>query len=111
MSDRHYLPKKYSRILAPNNEPNDNPLEILLEIDDLDIIEIDDIKFTVTMGMHIGIHWEDSRIIQIGTNNQAEETPLDLELLKLLWLPDLDLSNLKQLTGFEVVGKSLAGKG
>lgn len=111
LSGRHYLPKNYSRILAPNNEPNDNPLEIILEIDDLDIIEVDDIKFTVTMGMHLGLHWEDSRIIQIGTNNQDEETPLDLKLLKLLWLPDLDLYNLKQLTGFKVIGKSLAGKG
>ena len=77
----------------------------------MDILEVDDIKFTVTMQMHLGIHWGETRIIQMGSSNhQDEKTPLDLTLLDILWTPDLDVYNLKKLTGFEIIRRDLAGK-
>ena len=107
----HYLPKNYSHILAPNNEFDGNPLEVGLEINDLDVIEVNDVRFTVKIKLHLGIHWDESRIIQLDTYPQGHKTPLDLKLLDILWTPDLDVYSLQGIKEFKVMGKSLAGKG
>ena len=112
LSKQYFLAKDYNRIIPPNQESQnkpDDPLEIMLEINNLGILEVDEFKFTVTMQMHLGIHWQDQRIIVSGTVDPTYWTPLDLKVMKNLWIPDLDIYNVKQIISFEAL-RDLAGK-
>ena len=109
LSEEYYLPKNYSRILSPNDGYGDDPIMIDIEINDLDVMAVNDFDFTITSKMHIGVHWNDPRILHVGFSKQHRKTYLDLKLLKYLWTPDLDIYNLDQLKIFEVMGKNLAG--
>ena len=107
LSGDYYLPKNYSYILPPNEQGK--PIFVDMEINDFDVIEVNDHDFTVTSKMHIGIHWKDDRIFQIGSNRPRYKEHLDLKSLNYLWTPDFDIYNLKNLAIFEVMGKELAG--
>ena len=80
----------------------------MLEINNLGILELDEFKFTVTMQMHLGIHWQDPRIIFSGTEDPTHWTPLDLKVMKNLWIPDLDIYNVKQIISHEAL-RDVAG--
>ena len=105
----YYLPKNYSRTLAPiSHDPND-PLEVTLEISNVDILEVDDIRFTIKLQMHLGFRWHDYRVICKDDENDHDEEPLDLGKLDTLWIPDLDIYNLSKIESFKIV-RSLAGR-
>ena len=112
MGEEYFLERGYNRIIPPNEGPQhdpDNPIEITLEIGDLDILEVNDLKFSVTMQMYLGIHWADPRIVVSGVTNTTRKTPLDLKVLEYLWTPDLDIYHIKQITGFKAL-RNLAGR-
>ena len=109
LSEKYFLPKNYSRILSPKEGNMDDPIVVDIEINDLDIIAVNDFDFTITSKMHIGVHWNDPRILHIGSSKKHRKPYLDLKLLEYLWTPDLDIYNLDQLKIFEVMGKNLAG--
>ena len=106
-----YLPPNYSRLLPPNDGQQKNPLEIAFEIESFDIIEVDDMKFTITLQMYLVVRWEDSRIIKIGGSleRSGEQIALDPELTKTIWSPDIDVYGLRKATDFKVLSKYLAG--
>lgn len=110
LSGDFYLPKNYTRIHAPNHEYSGAPLEVTLEIHDLDITDVNDIDYTMTLKMFLGVRWEDERIIHRGSSDKDTQIPLDLILTKMLWSPDIDIYNLKEVEDFEVMKKTLAGK-
>ena len=109
LSGDFYLPKNYTRIHAPNHEHSVAPLEVTLEIHDLDITDVNDIDYTMTLKMFLGVRWEDKRIIHQGSSDKNRQIPLDLILTKMLWSPDIDIYNLKVVEDFEVLKKTLAG--
>ena len=83
-------------------------MEVTLEFSDLDILEVDEIKHTLTMKMHLGVHWAEPRLICPENSGELNTIPLDLEFLDHLWLPDLDIYNIKRIEEFTVL-KKLAG--
>ena len=84
-------------------------MEITIEFTNVELLVVDEISHTVTMRMYLGIHWEEPRLICISNNTENDKTPLDLQLLDHLWLPDLDIYHVKQINEFKVL-KKLAGK-
>ena len=83
-------------------------MEVTLEFTDLEILEVDDIKHTLTMKMHLGVHWTEPRLVCPQNNIELGKVPLDLQFLDHLWLPDLDIYNIKLIQDFKVL-KKLAG--
>ena len=111
MGGSYYLPKNYSRTVAPIDHMPDNPIDVTLKIDHLDILEVDDKQFTIKLQMYLGIKWNDPRIFKNDTTTENDETGtnLDLKYLDILWLPDLDIYNLSKIENFRVI-RNLAGK-
>ena len=105
----YYLPRNYSRTLAPISHDHHRPLEVALEISNVDILEVDDIRFTIKLQMHLGFRWHDYRMIRNDDEYENDEEPLDLEKLETLWVPDLDIYNLSKIESFKVV-RSMAGR-
>ena len=106
----YYLPKNYSRTIAPIDHDHSDPIEVTLKIDQLDVLEVDDHKFTIKLQMYLGILWNDSRIFHNDTSEEVDDkgTNLDLKHLDLLWVPDLDIYNLSKIENFRVI-RNLAG--
>ena len=109
------LPENYSRTDAPNEHDHDHekPLEVSLKINHLDVLEVDDIRFTIKLQMYLGIQWDEPRIINVNEASEddvrSKKVNLDLKQLELLWVPDLDIYNLSKVEKFEVI-KNSAGK-
>ena len=79
-------------------------MEVTLIFMDFEILAVNDADFTVTFRGYIRISWNDPRII--GPNSTKElKTPLDLEFLKYLWKPDLEVLHLKQIRTFKFLKK------
>ena len=103
-----YLPKNYSNMAAPKNQTSDDPIEVTLRINHLDILEIDDIKNTIKLQMYLGMEWEEPRIIRTDKEEEGKDISLDMKQLDFLWVPDLDIYNLSKIENFKVV-RNLAG--
>ena len=87
---------------------NSSSLEVTLEFSDVDILEVSDLKHTLTMLMYMGVHWNEPRLISPNDLGKQNKVPLDLQFLEHLWLPDLDIYNVKHIKDFKVL-KKLAG--
>ena len=109
LGENIYLPKNYSYMVAPKNESSSDPIEVTLRINHLDILEIDDIKYTIKLQMYLGIEWEEPRILRIERREEKKDVSLDIKQLDKLWIPDLDIYNLSKIENFKVV-RNLAGK-
>ena len=96
-------------MVAPKNESSSDPIEVTLRINHLDILEIDDIKYTIKLQMYLGIEWEEPRILRIERREEKKDVSLDIKQLDKLWIPDLDIYNLSKIENFKVV-RNLAGK-
>ena len=84
-------------------------MKITVEFTDVEILEVSDLKHTITMKMHLGAHWKEPRLVSLDTHGKGIQIPLDIRLLDHLWLPDLDIYNVKEIREFTVL-KKLAGK-
>jgi len=109
------LPGDYSSSTMPKQEvdtsssgDNITSLEVTLEFSDVDILEVSDLKHTLTMLMYMGVHWNEPRLISPKDLGKQNKVPLDLQFLEHLWLPDLDIYNVKHIKDFKVL-KKLAG--
>ena len=65
-------------------------------------------KHSVTMKIHLGVHWTEPRLIFPHGSEELSKVPLDLQFLDYLWLPDIDIYNIKAIQEFSVL-KRLAG--
>ena len=110
LSGDFYLPKNYSRIHSPNYHNSGNPLEVTLLIQELDIVEVNYIDYTMTLKLVLGVRWEEKRVIHRGSSDRNALIPLDLILTRKLWSPDLDVYQLKTMIEYECLKKDLAGK-
>ena len=105
-TSKYCLPKNYDPGEVPRDELTNEALTVKLEFNNLDILVVNDIDFTVTFRVNMGAHWNEPRII--APNSTIDMTPLDLKLLDHLWLPDLEILHLKQIQEFRIL-KKLAG--
>ena len=104
---RYCLSKDYDKAQFPRDEETKEQVEIKLEFNDLEVLHVNDRDFTVTLKMYLGVHWNEPRVISIGSQKDVE-TPLDLSFLDHVWLPDLEILHLKEIRGYKVL-KDLAG--
>ena len=115
MGGPYYLPKNYSRIVAPdadsNHLPHEEPILVTLKTNHLDVLEVNDLKYTIKLQMYLGLQWNDPRIIRITEEEltTADRTALDLNQLEILWVPDLDIYNLSKIEHFKVI-RNMQGK-
>ena len=103
------MPTTYSRINVPVLDSNHHhhkhePIVVTLKTDHLDVLEVNDLKYTIKLQMYLGIRWRDPRIIKITNGTDKEDrTPLDLNQLQFLWVPDIDIYNLSKIENFRVI--------
>ena len=109
------LPKEYSKYDFPLNR------EIQISIEISEVININDIEFSITFAGYLNIQWQENRLRlssdfgrkQAGpgvnaTMNPETYVPISLEIAKELWLPDIFIYNLKTYRVIKVLDR-LAG--
>ena len=102
------MPNDYSHGDFPKDAPSNEPVEVTLQFNNLEVLVVNDVDFTITIKMFLGIHWREPRLVS-PTSTSILKIPLDLKLLDYLWLPDLEVLNLKECSDFHIL-KKLAGK-
>ena len=65
----------------------------------LQIVDINDVDFSVTFSMYLFVKWMEARLQRNGTTSgfENQETPVDLKFLDKLWVPDVYFYDLKRL--------------
>lgn len=58
-AEQYCLAKNYSKLEVPFNDQG--RVDISVDLDVLQILEVDDIKFTVSFSMYFGVRWEEPR--------------------------------------------------
>ena len=58
-AEQYCLAKNYSKLEVPFND--EGRVDISVDLDVLQILEVDDIKFTVSFSMYFGVRWEEPR--------------------------------------------------
>lgn len=77
----------------------------------MDVLTVDDKKFSVKLNMYFGVHWKEYRLIMPppGTNNsEASWLPIDLDFMRHLWVPNVFVYNLAAFQALDCL-KKLAG--
>ena len=77
----------------------------------LDVLRVDDKKFSVSLSMYFGVVWKEVRLIMPppGSNNSgATWLPLDLDFMQHLWVPNVFVYNLVSFAAVDCLEK-LAG--
>ena len=87
---------------------NNDAMKIKLEFTDVEILEVNDITHTITIKMHLGVHWVEPRLVSLDTFASDNQNSIDIRILEYMWLPDLDIYNIKEIDEFKVL-KKLAG--
>ena len=100
------IPQNYSKYSLPN----DGQTIISLGVDIRDIPKIDDNDFIITITAYLSIQWTDPRLIideerfkEISGNRSW--TPVEKHFFNELWLPDVEILNLKDLETKDVFAK------
>ena len=89
-------------------DKNATPIEIVVEFTDVEVLEVNDIKQTVTIKMHLGVHWNDPRLVSLENSTSDQLISIDVRMVNYLWIPDLEIWNLQDIRHFRVT-KMLAG--
>ena len=100
------IPQNYSK----DHLPNDGPTTISLGIDIKDIPKIDDNDFSITLSVYWSLQWIDSRLIIdevkfIDILGKNFWIPVEKSFVQKLWLPDLEILNLKDFKTQDVISK------
>lgn len=74
----------------------------------MDINSVNDKAFTVTMTMYFSVKWDEPRIETNNTVSEEEWTPIDLQFMSQLWVPNIFIYDLRSFTTLNVL-KKLAG--
>ena len=92
----------------PTYIKNVSPIEIVVEFTDVEVLEVNDIQQTVTIKMHLGVHWNDPRLVSLENSTSDQLISIDIGMVNHLWIPDLEIWNLQDIRHFRVT-KMLAG--
>ena len=83
----------------------------MLQLQVLDVLNVNDKKFSVALSMYFGVHWKEDRLIlpSEGHNNSgAEWVPIDLDFMQYLWVPNVFVYDIAEFHAIECL-KRLAG--
>ena len=96
------LPSDYKKDIRPDT--GEKPLDIFLHLDIHDIIRINDYDTTITLKLTLSIGWKENRLkIQPQSHDWIVEedennwTKLNPNWLHYLWIPDVEIVNMKEL--------------
>ena len=73
-------------------------MEILVDFDGAQVIEIDDVKFSIKFIMYLGLTWVDPRIVYLPDGEEEFPVPVDVDFGSYLWLPELYIHDLREIT-------------
>lgn len=93
--ESYCLPTTYNNLEVPFNPKG--IVEVSVDFDTLQILEVDDKKFTVSFSMYFGIRWNDHRIVGPTIEDETYYAPIDTGFVKNLWVPDIYLWYLKSI--------------
>lgn len=108
------LPANYSKFQLPNKGKQ---TIVSIGLDGFDVRKIDDIEYTVEISCYFLTKWRDDRLVlhedilklnePDANGTDVEETwfPIDLEFVSKLWLPDVEVLNLKMFRVLDVLSK------
>lgn len=74
----------------------------------MDILEVNDKEFSVTMTMYFNVKWSEPRIETNTTLSEGESIPIDMMFLNHLWVPNIFIYDLRNFAPLSVL-KKLAG--
>ena len=89
----------------------DDPVEVAVEFNYIKIIEVNDIKLTVTLVVMPYIRWIDQRIVLLNNSTQETNVPIDLDWLNHLWFPDIYVYQLKEFHKYKALEKDADSAG
>ena len=102
------LPKDYVKFELPPNQP----ITVSIGIDIKDIPNVSDRDFSITLNAYFIVKWFDSRLIVNDVKNGSDYsepvsdlTALNLAILETLWLPDVEIRNLKSFQTHLILSK------
>ena len=75
----------------------------------LDVLRVDDKKFSVMLNMYFGVYWTEERMeITENAPDKVNWLPIDMEFMKHLWVPNVFVYNLVDFQHLQCLQK-LAG--
>ncbi len=94
--DVYCLPIEYNNLYGPFKESG--VTNVGMDFDISHISEIDDIRFTVTLVMHLGMTWTEPRLTGPSLANSSSPTvSIDSRFVNILWFPDLYIFYVKEI--------------
>ncbi len=99
------LPANYQKLELP---VVDAATTVQVETDIMDVLQINDKEFSVTLTMYFAVRWHEPRMITNNTVTEGEWTPIDMQFLNHLWVPNIYIYDLKAFNALSVL-KKLAG--
>ena len=69
---------------------------------------MNDKEFSVTLTMYFAVRWEEPRLTTNNTVSEGQWTPIDLQFLNHLWVPNIFIYDLRSFAALNVL-KKLAG--
>ena len=85
-------------------------LNIGVDFDIIDILDVDDKEFSITLSMYLGVYWKDPQLTgPYYCSKENDFTPVDLDMLPLIWVPDLYIYHLKSIKVLNVL-REFAGR-
>ena len=71
-------------------------------------MQVNDKEFCITVTMYFAVKWQEPRLVTNNTVAEDEWTPIDLQFLNNLWVPNIFIYDLKSFSALNVIEK-LAG--
>ena len=94
-AESYCLPATYDKLEVPFDE--NGLVKVSVDFDTLQILEVDDIKFTVMFSMYFGVRWKEPRLVGPTPDDENYYQPIDTGFIKNLWVPDVYLWYLKSI--------------
>lgn len=94
-AESYCLPQVYDKLDVPFND--DGAVNVSVDLDVLQVLEVDDIKFTVSFSMYFGVRWQEYRIDGPDPPEDNPYVPIDIDFVKNLWVPDVYIYHLKTI--------------
>ena len=96
------IPQNYSKFDLPTSLTT-----VSLGITIVEIPKIDDHEFSVTLRGYLGVYWTEPRLIFDVKSNVSENDwiSVDGDFIKELWLPDLEIYDIKEFKSQHIVSK------
>ena len=102
------IPPGYNKHEGPFKETGHTEIWVNFHVSQ--VVEIDDVDFSIKFKIYIGLTWEDPRIINLrGEEEISDYIPVDIQFGNYIWRPDLYIYDLKEIT-FPKYSKQYGGK-